>query len=127
MIPGGGYGFGRALASQGYGFGIGVPTIIGGDDAFHKHIGWDRKAWKKRQKREEALLETITNTYLKLIGKEPQREEVIEIKAKIVLPDFNYKNLEVWQDEMYEIVDKEVKIHKLDLQEMEEITILVLL
>lgn len=42
------------------------PTKTGGDDVpryyKHKHRGWDKKAWKKKQKLDEALLKTIQET-----------------------------------------------------------------
>jgi len=58
-----------------------VPLKAGGDDAFHP--GWNKAAWKKKQKREEAITETIEATYRKLIGVEPAPVVVAGLKAEI--------------------------------------------
>lgn len=42
------------------------PTKVGGDDApryyKHKHRGWDKKAWQRRKKLDDDLLQTIEST-----------------------------------------------------------------
>lgn len=78
MIPGGGYGFGRALCSNGYGVGVGVQPIYGGGGSgehhhhhHHRHhdrIGsaggnwieskwnrWDQEVWKKHHWSRKAM------------------------------------------------------------------------
>lgn len=55
---------------------------VGGDDV-PRHTGWNKAAWKKKQKREEAITETIESTYRKLIGVEPAPVVVAELKAEI--------------------------------------------
>ena len=57
------------------------PTKVGGDDAFHK--GWNKKAWKKKQVQEAALEATIQATYNRIMGIEPDAEEVKEIAAEV--------------------------------------------
>ena len=63
---------------------IEVPFALGqGDD----HPGWDKKAWKKQKKREDALEETIVRAYQKIHGIEPTQTFVKkvakEVKAEI--------------------------------------------
>ena len=54
---------------------------VGGDDAFHQ--GWDKEAWKKKQKREDALAETIEATYRKIMGIEPDPVVVEAIAEEV--------------------------------------------
>lgn len=93
------------------------PTIeaqserIGGDDAYH-HTGWDKKAWKKKQKQEQALEDTIRKTYLKAQGIEPTPEviaevveEVKETAPQVAKPEkFDYSGVMEWLQAQESIV-----------------------
>ena len=50
-----------------------------GDD----YPGWDKKAWKKQKKREDALEETIVRAYQKIHGIEPTQTLVKKV-ARVV-------------------------------------------
>jgi len=58
-------------------------TRSGGDDAFHKHPGWNKAAWKRKQKREDAIEQTIEATYRSILGIAPAPVVVAELKAEI--------------------------------------------
>lgn len=50
-----------------------------GDD----YPGWDKKAWQKKKKREEALEQTIVQAYKKINGEEPTQTLVKKV-ARVV-------------------------------------------
>lgn len=81
----------------------GITTSkAGGDDAFH-HVGWSKKAWQKKQQREELIAETIAQTYRKLIGEEPEPEVVKTLKAEIPKSPIveNKKSLDYTQEAQF--------------------------
>lgn len=45
--------------------------------------GWDKKAWKKRKTQEDALEQTILETYKKVLGVEPTKTFVVKAKKEI--------------------------------------------
>lgn len=68
----------------------------GGDDAFH--AGWNKAAWKRKQAVDDALEQTIVETYRKVIGLDPTPEVVKQVTQKVEesraipqeLPDFSH-------------------------------------
>lgn len=83
-----------------------APTfgLGSGDDAFHphKHRGWDRAAWLKKQKREEALEETVREVYARLTGGDPAPAVVVREVAQEAYQEapkpstFDYSGIAAW-------------------------------
>lgn len=103
-----------------------VEVKHGGDDAYHR--GWDKAAWKKKQKRDELITETIEATYRKLMGIEPEPEVVAvlkkEAKQSKVEQDYT-KELQFieWLSEQIAAIQEKRHLEELDDEE----TLLLLL
>jgi len=68
------------LAFQQEGVVVDAPFALGqGDD----YPGWDKKAWKKRRTQEDALGQTIEETYKKVMGIAPTQTFVNKAKKEI--------------------------------------------
>jgi len=88
-----------------------------GDD----YPGWDKKAWKKRRTQEDALEQTIEETYKKVMGIAPTQTFVAkakkEIKKQVVETkrEFeDYSQVISWLQTQQMLVDK--YINELSLQ-----------
>lgn len=111
-----------------------VAIKKGGDDAFHehKHVGWDKKAWKKKQEREELFAKTISSTYEQIMGIAPNVDVVKEVASKAVaekpqiiqVPYANYDGLEEWLQSQQELVRQIIQRR---IEEDEEELMLLLL
>ena len=83
-----------------------APTITGGDDGWHdhrKHQGWNKKAWKRAQERENAITATIEATYQRMMGIAPNPVVVAEIRKaappSLAKPDYSqYFEFVAWLD-----------------------------
>lgn len=57
-----------------------VPFALGqGDD----YPGWNKKAWKKQKKKEEALEQTIIQAYKRINGEEPTKTLVKKVAQEV--------------------------------------------
>ncbi len=100
-----------------------------GDD----HPGWDKKAWKKQKKKEEALEQTIVRAYQKLHGIEPTQTFVKkvakEVKAEIQVTKEqfeDYSGVIAWLQAQEAFVNEYLR--KLELQrEMDDEEAILLL
>lgn len=105
-----------------------VAINAGGDDA--KHPGWNRKEWSKRQKRENALEETIRNAFNRLNGIEPEQYEIKEVLAEVA-PELatprifaDYSGVQEWLQAQQFIIERIIQRH---MEEEEEEAILALM
>ena len=89
------------------------PVQSGGDDAYH-HTGWNKRAWQKKQKREEALEDTIRAAYQRLTGAEPAPDVIEEVaqaakqEAPITEPSVfvDYSGVSAWLQAQERIVSE---------------------
>lgn len=78
---------------DGGGSSVTVDTKVGGDDAFHEHQGWNKRAWKRQKDREDAIAGTIEETYQRMMGIAPNPVVVAEIRKQapvtLAKPDYS--------------------------------------
>lgn len=101
-----------------------------GDD----YPGWDKKAWKKRKTQEDALEQTIEETYKKVMGIAPTQTFVAkakkEIKQQVVETkrEFeDYSQVISWLQTQQILVDKYIRELALQREIDDEETILLLM
>lgn len=91
-----------------------VPSLaVGGDDAF-RHTGWDKKAWKKRKKLEDALENTVRQALKEISGIEPEPETVESVVEKVKedqpnivkTPWVDYSGVEQWVQAQQVIISR---------------------
>jgi hypothetical protein len=81
----------------------------GGDDS--KHTGWNKREWQKRQKQELAIEETILKTYQQVMGIEPPKEVIREVKQEVIAESpkpvtFDYSGVQEWLAAQQRIVNQ---------------------
>ena len=101
-----------------------------GDD----YPGWDKKAWKKRKTQEDALEQTIEDTYKKVMGIAPTQTFVAkakkEIKQQVVEAkrEFeDYSQVISWLQTQQMLVDKYIYEIQLKREMDDEEAILLLM
>jgi hypothetical protein len=119
------------LAFQQEGVVVDTPFALGqGDD----YPGWDKKAWKKRRTQEDALGQTIEDTYKKVMGIAPTQTFVVkakkEIKKQVVETkrEFeDYSQVISWLQTQQMLVDKYINELSLQREIDDEETFLLLM
>ena len=101
-----------------------------GDD----YPGWNKKAWKKRKTQEDALEQTIEETYKKVMGIAPTQTFVVkakkEIKQQVVETkrEFeDYSQVISWLQTQQILVDKYIRELALQREIDDEETLLLLM
>jgi len=72
---------------------------VGGDSALDQ--GWDKQAWARKKKKEDALDQTIVETYERIIGIAPTSQVVAEVAREAISvdperPQIDYSGLAEW-------------------------------
>jgi len=120
-----------SLAFQQEGVIVDTPFALGqGDD----YPGWNKKAWKKRKTQEDALEQTIEETYKKVMGIAPTQTFVSkakkEIKQQVVETrrEFeDYSQVISWLQTQQILVDKYIRELALQREIDDEETLLLLM
>ena len=107
-----------------------TSTKHGGDDAFHphKHTGWNKKNWQKKQLRDDAIESTIEETYQKIMGIAPAPEVISEIKREART---EIKSVDYTQEQKFiawlsnEIA--QIKQYQLDIEDDDEDAMMLLM
>lgn len=109
---------------------VDVFSLGQGDD----YPGWDKKAWKKRKTQEDALEQTIEETYKKVMGIAPTQTFVAkakkEIKQQVVETkrEFeDYSQVISWLQTQQMLVDKYINELLLQREIDDEETLLLLM
>lgn len=101
-----------------------------GDD----YPGWDKKAWKKRKTQEDALEQTIEETYKKVMGIAPTQTFIVKAKKEIkqqvreTKREFeDYSQVISWLQTQQILVDKYIKDLALQREIDDEETLILLM